>query len=63
MFVRRQHRTNDNSGSQGDNAVGERKAIKYVLWSAESGNLHYKIEANRYSMSSVAISIKGDNYL
>jgi hypothetical protein len=62
MFVQRQHRTNDNSGSRGDNALGEWTAIKHVLWSAESGNLPYKIETNGYSMSSVAISSKGNNY-
>jgi hypothetical protein len=63
MFVQWQRRTNDNSGSRGDNALREWTAIKHVLWSAESGNLPYKIEANWYNMSSVAISSKGDNYL
>jgi hypothetical protein len=62
MFVPRQRRTNNNSGSQGDNALGEWTAIKHVLWSAESSNSPYKIKANLYSMSLVSISSKGDNY-
>jgi hypothetical protein len=63
MFAQRQRRTNDNSGSRGDNALEEWTAIKHVLWSAESGNLPYK---NRSEMDIVCLQLpyrkKENNY-